>query len=91
MSAIPFDNEIKTIAMDVMQQLGRASECMSVLHIEGAKTENGTSGADDRAGTWQVQCGTDMPFLLTLSNRQIVDQAKRAEIVKNEILRRLRK
>lgn len=73
MTEIPLVDEIKNITVEVTIEFGHATKEVLVEQIEGAKTEDSTSHADDLAGTWRIQCGTDAPVNLSLTNRQITD------------------
>lgn len=81
------DDLIKALAEEVFAKLGRPCKPIFIRLTKLAETKDGTSGDYDRAGEWQIQCGTDKPFLLSLTNAETKDPATREEKIRAAILR----
>lgn len=81
------DDLIRTLATQVFAELGKSCESVSIERTRLADADNGVSGDYDRAGEWRIQCGTDEPFLLSLTNADTKDPTTREKRIKEAILR----
>jgi hypothetical protein len=81
------DDLIRLLARQVFVTMGKSCEPLSVERKGLADAKDGVSGDYDSAGEWQIQCGTDKPFLLSLTNADTKDPMIREKRIKQAILR----
>ena len=78
---------IKEGVEKVFAELGKPCSSISIRRTKHAETEQGVSGDYDRAGEWQVECGSETAFVLTLTNAESKDPATRQQRIKAAIMR----
>lgn len=80
------DEIIRAVVKRVFVEMGKPCE-PSIERTQLAEAEGGKGGDYDRAGEWRIQCGKDVPFMLSLSNAETKDPATRGKLIEAAIRR----